>query len=86
MDVTADLTLTESDLNHKGNVLVEADEIKSNASVYQAVTKHMKNKAAKYTRIADLRAKLANADLDAAEPESLHNRKENVSLDPDHPE
>lgn len=56
---TEDFMLSESELDQKGDILVKAEEIKSNSEVYRAVTNHMKKRAAKINRIADLRAKLS---------------------------
>ena len=67
---TTDYILTDKDLDYKGQVLVEADEIKSNPEVYRAVTKHMKKKAAKINRIADIRARL---EEDLSDPKMNEN-------------
>ena len=80
---TTDYILTEKDLDYKGQVLVEAEEIKSNPEVYRAVTKHMKTKAAKINRIADLRDRLAqdmsdpmmNERIEVSNAESLIKEK-----------
>lgn len=72
---TEDFTFSSSELDHKGNVLVEAEEIKADDKVYRAVTTHMREKASKINRIADLRAKLAEKNM-GSEP----NKKEMVEL------
>ncbi len=77
---TEDYTLSKSELDHKGHVLVEAEEIKSDDKIYRAVTKHMKEKAAKITRIADLRDKMANEDLSQTRNDHMPNKKEMVEL------
>ena len=72
---TDDYNLSESELDHKGRVLVEAEEIKADDKIYRAVTQHMKSKAAKITRIADLRDKMAETDLENS-GSHMPNRKE----------
>jgi len=76
---TEDYMLSKGELDHKGNVLVEAEEIKSDDKIYRAVIKHMKEKANKITRIADLRDKMANEDL-SNKTDRMPNKKELVEL------
>lgn len=76
---TEDYMLSSSDLDEKGEILVKAEEIKADDKIYRAVTKHMKEKANKITRIADLRDKMANEDL-SNKTDRMPNKKELVEL------
>lgn len=62
-DITEDLKYDDNDLDRDCNILVKAEEIRSNTKYYQAVAKHMKAKARKINRIADLRDVMAEEDL-----------------------
>ena len=71
---TEEYMLSARELDEKGEILVKAEDIKADDKIYRAVTKHMKEKAGKINRIADLRAKLAG-DMG-----SMPNQKEMVEL------
>jgi hypothetical protein len=73
---TEDYNLSASELDRKGEILVQAEEIKADDKIYRAVTKHMLGKAQKIKRIADLRDKMANEDL-SEKNDRMPNKKEN---------
>lgn len=63
MSTSEELDLSKEDLAKKAEILVEAEAIKDDVVVYRAVTKYMKEKSAKYNRIADLRNALNDSNI-----------------------
>jgi hypothetical protein len=58
-DASESLTWSQCDLDEWGEILVKADDIKSDSNKYDAVIRNMKHKASKINRIADIRQKLS---------------------------
>lgn len=62
MDATENLSWSQKDLDEWADILVRAEDIRADVNKYDAVTRYMKNKGAKITRISDLRRCLSDPD------------------------
>jgi len=56
-------SFTEEELDHMGEVILEAERIRDDDKIFRMVQQHLRDKGGEITRIQDIRDKMAQEDL-----------------------
>lgn len=59
-----EVKIPESELDRRADIIVAAEEIKTDKHAYRQVLEHIEKRGKSYMRISDLRNKLAEGELE----------------------